>query len=52
MFKTNIKTHNVKLRKSEKYKAMTARTVRMEKSAIPSMIKHLNKKHKEIKKII
>ena len=52
MFKKNMKNHNMNLRNSEKYKIMSARTVRMKKSAVPSMSKHLNKKHKESKNIL
>ena len=52
MFKKNIKNHKMNLRNSEKYKVISARTVRMKKSAVPSMSKHLNKKHKESKHIL
>ena len=52
MFKINIKNHNMKLRHFEKYKVINARTVRMEKSAIPTMTKHLNEKHKDNQRII
>ena len=34
---------------SNRYKILNARTARMKKSAIPRMIEHLNKKHKENK---
>ena len=37
----------MKLRNSDKYKSPNARTVRMERSAIPKIINHLNFKHKE-----
>ena len=47
MFETNKTDHSMKLRNTEKYKTLNARTARMEMSAIPNMIKHLNKKHKE-----
>ena len=52
MFKKNIKKHNMKLRHCKKYKIFNARTVRMEKSAIPSMSKHLNERHIESKNIL
>ena len=44
MFETNKTGHTIKLRNSEKYKSLKAKTARMEKSAIPNMKKHLNKK--------
>ena len=47
MFGIIKKKHNMKLRNSEKYKSPNARTARMERSAIPKMMKHLNLKHKE-----
>ena len=47
MFETSKTGHSMKIRNTEKYKTKKARTGRMEKSAIPNMIKHLNKKHKE-----
>ena len=47
MFETNKTGHSMKLMNTKKYKTFKARTARMEKSAIPNMIKHLNKKHKE-----
>ena len=37
----------MKFRNSDKYKSPNARTARMEKSAIPKIINHLNLKHKE-----
>ena len=52
MFETTTKEHKIPLRHKEKYKAINARTVTMENSAIPKMIKHLNKKHKEYTKAI
>ena len=45
MFKENIKKHNMNLRRKEKYAIAFARTVRLKKSAIPSMTRHVNKKH-------
>ena len=47
MFKKNIKEHTMKLRNKEKYHVTHARTVRLQKSSIQVMTKHLNKKHKE-----
>ena len=44
MFETIKKKHNMKLRHSDQYKFPNARTARMERSAIPKMIKHLNLK--------
>ena len=52
MFKRNTKSHNMNLRNSEKYQIINARTVRLKKSAIPSMSEHLNKKHIESKNIL
>ena len=37
----------MKLRNKEKYHVTYARTVRLQKSLIQVMTKHLNKKHKE-----
>ena len=47
MFTILKKKHNMKFRNSDKYQPMNARTARLERSAIPKMIKHLNLKHKE-----
>ena len=47
MFKENIKKHTMSLRRKEKYAIAFARTVRLKKSAIPSMARHMNKKHEE-----
>ena len=52
IFETTTKEHKMPLRYKEKYKVINARTVRMENSAIPKMIKHMNKKHKEYTKEI
>ena len=51
IFKTNIKTHKMKLRKTEHYNVKHAKTVRMKQSAIINMTKQLNKHHEEKKKI-
>ena len=45
--KKNTKEHTMKLRNKEKYHVTYARTVRLQKSSIQVMTKHLNKKHKE-----
>ena len=50
--KTIIKNHNMKLGHFETLKVINAKTVRMEKYAIPTMIKHLNEMHKENQRII
>ena len=42
----------MKLRYFEKYKFINARTVRMEKYAIPTMTKNLNEMHKENQRIV
>ena len=47
MFTILKKKHNMTFRNSDKYQPMNARTARLERSAIPKMIKHLNLKHKE-----
>ena len=47
MFQLNVTTHNMKLRKQEKFKVKSAKTVRMQRSAIPQMTKHLNNKYVE-----
>ena len=44
IFKENIIPYNMKLRKKEKFKIIHANTVRLKRSAIPNMTKHLNKK--------
>ena len=49
MFEINKKTHTMKLRTNDKYKTKNVKTVRMQKSAIINMRKHLNKKHRESK---
>ena len=49
MFEIIRKKHNMKLRNSNKYQSTNARTARMERSAIPRMIKHLNLKHRDQK---
>ena len=45
MFQNIDKRHTMITRKEKRFKEMNARTVRMSKSAIPNMQKHLNKKH-------
>ena len=52
IFKENISQHNIKLRKKEKFTIIHANTVRLKRSAIPNMTKHLNKKHDENVRII
>ena len=49
MFKLNIKENKMKLRNKEKYLIRPARTVRLQKSAIYTWTKHMNKKHKDNK---
>ena len=49
MFQTTRKTHNMTTRKGNKYRETNAKTVRMAKSAIPTMQRHINKKHNETK---
>ena len=39
-------------RKGKKYRETNAKTVRMAKSAIPTMQKHLNFKHEQMKKYL
>ena len=51
MFTENMKTHQMKLRKIEKYKIQHVKTARTEKSAIPNMTRHINRKHEEHKRI-
>ena len=51
IFQLQKKDHTMKLRNSNRYKIINARTARMEKSAMPRMIEHLNKKHKENKRM-
>ena len=52
MFKTIKKKHAMTTRKGNKYQETNAKTVRMAKSAIPTMQKHLNKKHEQMKKLL
>ena len=52
MFKQNIKKHKMKVRKKEKYLVISARTVRLQKSAIYTMTKHMNKKHEDNKMML
>ena len=49
MFKENKKEHKIKLRKKEKFFITPVRTVRLQKSAIPTMARHMNKNHEENK---
>ena len=51
MFKINTTNHAMKLRNPLKFKPINAKTARLEKSAIPKMIKHLNLKHEEQKRL-
>ena len=50
MFEKQTQKNTMLIICKEKYKVINARTVRMENSAIPKIIKHLNKKHKEYTK--
>ena len=52
MFDVNKNTQMMKLRHRDKYKVKNVKTVRMQKSAIINMTKHLNKKHKESKSLL
>ena len=49
MLKTTRKTHSMTTRKGNKYRETNAKTLRMAKSAIPTMQRHINKKHNETK---
>ena len=49
MFKVIKKKHAMITRKGKKYQETNAKTVRMAKSAIPTMQRHINKKHNETK---
>ena len=51
MFNINTTNHAMKLRNPLKFKPINAKTARLEKSAIPKMIKHLNLKHEEQKRL-
>ena len=52
MFEVNTATHKMKLRKKGKFRIINAKTVRLQKSAIPYMTKHLNNKHEEKRKLL
>ena len=52
MFDVNKNTQTMKLRHKDKYKVKNVTTVRMQKSAIINMTKHLNKKDKESKSLL
>ena len=47
MFKENKKEHKMKLRRKEKFFITPVRTVGLQKSAKPTMARHMNKKHEE-----
>ena len=47
MFKENQKEHKMKLRGKEKFFITPVRTVRLQKSTISTMARHMNKKHEE-----
>ena len=47
MFKLNTKHHNMNLRITEKYKTTKAKTERFKRSAIPYMVRLLNKNHQD-----
>ena len=49
MLKVHKKTHTMNLRHHDKKTIQNVKTVRMQKSAIINMRKHLNKKHRESK---
>ena len=48
MFPIIKKIHNMNTRNQRKFKETNARTVRMAMSAIPTMQRHLNKKHQQL----
>ena len=52
MFPIIKKLHNMSTRNQRKFKETYARTVRMATSSIPTMQKHLNKKHQESQHIL
>ena len=52
MFRSNTKTHKMNLRVKEKYKVDQYRTSRTIRSAIPNMVKVLNKNHDEKQKYL
>ena len=52
MLEVNNATHKMKLRNKRKYRIINAKTVRLQKSAIPYMTKHLNNKHEEKRKLL
>ena len=52
MFQLNESSHTMDLRKQEKFKVINAKTVRMQRSAIPTMTRHLNNKHEEKRKLL
>ena len=52
MFQLNETIHTMELRKQEKFKVISAKTVRMQRSAIPSMTRQLNNKHEEKMKLL
>ena len=51
IFNENKKHHKMKLRQREKYQVKHANTVRLQRSAIPTMTKHLNLKHNQSRNI-
>ena len=52
MFETTNKKHTMITRKAKKYQETNAKTVRLARSAIPTMQKHLNMKHESMKKLL
>ena len=52
MFPIIKKIHNMNTRNQRKFQETNARTVRMAMSSIPTMRKHLNKKHQELQSIL
>ena len=52
MFEVNNTTHKIKLRNKTKYRIINAKTVRLQKFAIPFMTRHLDNKHEEKRKIM
>ena len=51
IFNENKKHHKMKLRQRDKYQVKHANTVRLQRSAIPTMTKHLNLKHNQSRNI-
>ena len=50
MFPKHKKSHEMRLRKTEKFKISNAKHARLARSAIPDMQRHINMNHQEQKK--